>query len=64
MRRYNKVSAVAASFLESIRNQPMLCLGAVNPHIYARVPLLAKAGRLFRASTALEPRSEHDLPSG
>ena len=36
-----KVSAAAASYLESIRNQPMLCLGAVNPGVYTRVPLLA-----------------------
>eukprot|EP00951_Prasinocladus_malaysianus_P017934 scaffold142054_cov51-Prasinocladus_malaysianus.AAC.8 len=36
------VSSMAAEFLEAIYEQPMLCIGAVNPGLYARVPLLAR----------------------
>jgi hypothetical protein len=54
-----KVSAVAKSYLESIHNQPMLCLGAVNPGVYARVPLLANV-RSRRYKLA---KLTHDLRS-
>ena len=37
-----RVSAAAKAYLDAIHHQPMLCLGAVNPGLYARVPLLAE----------------------
>jgi len=37
----HKVCAAARSYLETIRGAPVMCLGAVNPAVYTRVPLLA-----------------------
>jgi hypothetical protein len=39
-------------------------LGAVNPHIYARVPLLAKVGRLLSRVTRYDPISLWDIDIG
>lgn len=44
------VSSLAAEYLDSIATQPLLCIGAVNPGLPARVPALAKASEL-RART-------------
>ncbi|KAK9812803.1 hypothetical protein WJX72_004085 [[Myrmecia] bisecta] len=44
------VSSMAADYLGAISEQPLLCLGAVNPGLYARVPLLARTHEL-RART-------------
>lgn len=40
------VSCIAAEFLESIATRPLLCIGAVNPGLYARVPALTRAHEL------------------
>ena len=40
------VSDVAADFLASIATQPLLCIGAVNPGLYAGNPALARAHEL------------------
>ena len=40
------VSALAAEFLASIASQPLLCIGAVNPGLYARIPALSRAHEL------------------
>jgi hypothetical protein len=37
----HKVSQLAKAYLDSIYNQPMLCVSAVNPYLYSRVPILA-----------------------
>ena len=37
----HKVCAAARSYLETIQGAPVMCLGAVNPAVYTRVPLLA-----------------------
>ena len=48
------VSALAAEFLSSTASQPLLCVGAVNPGLYTRVPALARALELrSRAVKAL-----------
>jgi hypothetical protein len=44
------VSGLAADFLASIAEQPLLCIGAVNPGLYAVNPALARAHEL-RART-------------
>ena len=44
------MSAIAADFLASIATQPLLCIGAVNPGLYAVNPALARAHEL-RART-------------
>jgi len=49
------VSALASEYLASIFEQPMLCVGAVNPGLMARVALLAKVHETrVRACKALE----------
>ncbi|KAL3696327.1 hypothetical protein R1sor_010403 [Riccia sorocarpa] len=35
------VSQLAKAYLDSIYDKPMLCVSAVNPYLYARVPVLA-----------------------
>lgn len=46
---------MAAHYLAATADQPMLCVAAVNPGLYAAVPLLAEAHRLRqRAYTALQ----------
>ncbi|KAK9917040.1 hypothetical protein WJX75_000268 [Coccomyxa subellipsoidea] len=48
------VSTMAADYLSSIADRPLLCIGAVNPGLYARVPMLARAQDLrTRACKAL-----------
>ncbi|BDA48701.1 probable differentially expressed in FDCP 8 homolog at C-terminar half [Coccomyxa sp. Obi] len=48
------VSTLAADYLASIADRPLLCIGAVNPGLYARVPMLARAQDLrTRACKAL-----------
>ena len=44
------MSGLAADFLASIAEQPLLCIGAVNPGLYAVNPALARAHEL-RART-------------
>ncbi|KAH7281489.1 hypothetical protein KP509_36G050400 [Ceratopteris richardii] len=36
-----RVSQLAKAYLDSIYDQPMLCVSAVNPHLYSRVPILS-----------------------
>ncbi len=40
------MSDVAADFLASVATQPLLCIGAVNPGLYAVNPALARAHEL------------------
>lgn len=48
------VCSLAAEYLASIQDKPLLCVGAVNPGLHARVPTLAKAHDLrVRAYKAL-----------
>lgn len=48
------VCSLAAEYLASIQDKPLLCVGAVNPGLHARVPTLARAHDLrVRAYKAL-----------
>lgn len=48
------VCTLAAEYLASIQDKPLLCVGAVNPGLHARVPTLARAHDLrVRAYKAL-----------
>ncbi|KAK9806595.1 hypothetical protein WJX73_006216 [Symbiochloris irregularis] len=52
------VSNLALDFLESIYDQPLLCISAVNPGLFARIPLLARTRELRqRACKALAAAS-------
>lgn len=40
------MSVASKDYLKSIKSLPILCLGAVNPGLFARVPLLANVQSL------------------
>ncbi|BBN01827.1 hypothetical protein MPTK1_2g10570 [Marchantia polymorpha subsp. ruderalis] len=42
------VSQLAKAYLDSIYDKPMLCVSAVNPYLYARVPVLAHLTEMRR----------------
>ncbi|KAG6554592.1 hypothetical protein Mapa_003610 [Marchantia paleacea] len=42
------VSQLAKAYLDSIYDKPMLCVSAVNPYLYARVPVLAHMTEMRR----------------
>lgn len=44
---------MAAEFLEATADQPLLCLGAINPRLYARIPLLGRAHEMRRQAWGL-----------
>lgn len=46
------VCTMAASFLEATANQPLLCVGAINPGLYASTPALGQAHELRQQACA------------
>eukprot|EP00898_Chlorokybus_atmophyticus_P002344 jgi/Chlat1/310/Chrsp1S03182 len=53
--RPGRVSQLAKAYLESISSQPMLCVSAVNPALYSRVPLLAQLRELRQRASKMAP---------
>eukprot|EP00850_Spirogloea_muscicola_P014030 SM000098S25110 [mRNA] locus=s98:261214:264537:- [translate_table: standard] len=48
------VALISKAYLDSIYVQPMLCVGAVNPYLYSRVPILAHMRTLRRRLARLQ----------
>ncbi|GFP92371.1 pleckstrin homology domain-containing family m member 3 [Phtheirospermum japonicum] len=49
------VSQMAKSFLDSITDQPMLCVGAVNPFLFSKVPTLQHVANIRSRIRAMLP---------
>eukprot|EP00850_Spirogloea_muscicola_P015268 SM000115S23947 [mRNA] locus=s115:395259:398597:- [translate_table: standard] len=48
------VALISKAYLDSIYVQPMLCVGAVNPYLYSRVPILAHMRTIRRRLARLQ----------